>query len=459
MLRPITDTLLTGLASVVLRLFFRSVEIRGRERIPADRPLLIVANHFNGFVDPVMLIRVLGRLPRFLATSLLWRRRWLRPFLALAGMIPVYRPEDADVRGNVRSFDAAEKVLLNGGVVGIFPEGRTHDETTVSHIHTGAARIALGAHAAGVSGLAIVATGLTFDDKISLRSRVLAHVGEPIDVDEVVATLAEDGSPVDDTDRRAVRALTDMVAERLRAVSPDYPSFRDASALGDAAEIALRYRRDPWATEVPLATREELARRLARAPVGQREEIISALAAYYLDLHVTGLREEQVGAGYRAWPLLERTAATIAAVVLLAPLALVGFAWNVVPYAIVTVVGRLANAPVTKGTARLIAALAVFPAAWAAVVLLDPYKGVLPGLLVVALAPVLGLIAVATFERVVAVLLAWRAWLGVTERRTYLPQVTESRNRVVDAVADALAVEEAGPRSWSRPPVADPARS
>ena len=69
--------------------FYRSVEVTGRERIPSDRPVLVVANHGNGFVDPIVVASVLGRLPRFLAKAALWKVIVARPFLALAGVLPV----------------------------------------------------------------------------------------------------------------------------------------------------------------------------------------------------------------------------------------------------------------------------------------------------------------------------------------------------------------------------------
>lgn len=58
-----------------------------------------VANHHSSLVDPVALIARLPRLPRFLAKSALWDTKFLplRPFLWLAGAIPVHRTTDGGV--------------------------------------------------------------------------------------------------------------------------------------------------------------------------------------------------------------------------------------------------------------------------------------------------------------------------------------------------------------------------
>ena len=50
-------------------LLFRRVEVVGIERYPRDRPVLLVANHFNGFLDPVLIATALRRLPRFIAKA------------------------------------------------------------------------------------------------------------------------------------------------------------------------------------------------------------------------------------------------------------------------------------------------------------------------------------------------------------------------------------------------------
>ena len=71
--RRFTDRAIGLIARGLVLAFHRSVEVRWRERLPHDRPVLIVANHSNGFVDPVVVAGVLRRLPRFLAKAALWK--------------------------------------------------------------------------------------------------------------------------------------------------------------------------------------------------------------------------------------------------------------------------------------------------------------------------------------------------------------------------------------------------
>src|SRR3954469_17711925 len=119
------DRLLRALARLVLKAFFREVETAGAERIPLHRPLGLVANHVNGLIDPILLLGPLPVLPRFLAKSTLWKNPLVRPFLDLAGAIPVYRRQDegSDPAKNAETFSRSHELLAQGGALALFPRG------------------------------------------------------------------------------------------------------------------------------------------------------------------------------------------------------------------------------------------------------------------------------------------------------------------------------------------------
>ena len=478
MLRRLLDQVLEGLSYIVLRGFFRTVEVVGLERVPRGRPVLVVANHFYGFVDPVLLIHTLGRVPRFLAKASLWRRTVVRPFLALAGLVPVGRGDDhgrraargdghgdgggdgtsghgdGDARRAVHAgahagdprdeahrartaaaFARSARVLARNGLVALFPEGTTHDTPRLAPLRTGAARIALHARAAGVRDLMILPVGLVYDDKMALRSRALARFVESIDVDATLPTL-------DAGDERALaRQLTAMIQQRLRAVSPDYHDLRQAAVLSRAAEIALRGRRGRDGV-VPLADRDGLAQRLAHAPAAVTDRLIDAVGRYVLDLDVMGLRDHHLVSTVSQRALLGALLTTMAQVVLLAPLALIGLVVNTLPYLLTQAAGRAAAAPVSKGTTRMLVALAVFPATWltaAWIVTQISGRGWLAAAGVVLLSAVAGLATVHSLERTIRLARAWRARTALRDRRALLSEVRADRERVVAAVTAAVA--------------------
>src|ERR1700690_3093418 len=121
-----------ALGRLLVRVFFREIEVEGGEQILSGVPTVLVANHTNGLVDGLLLLATLRRYPRFLGKSTLFGIAPLWPFLKLAGVIPVYRAMDA-VAGdhNASAFATSHALLRQRRMVAVFPEGISHDETTL----------------------------------------------------------------------------------------------------------------------------------------------------------------------------------------------------------------------------------------------------------------------------------------------------------------------------------------
>src|SRR5262245_21392546 len=213
-MRRLLDGVLAGLARLLIGLFFRDVEVVGRERIPRGVPLLLVANHVNSLIDPILVMGYVGARPRILAKSTLWRHPVVAPLLVLAGAVPVYRhQDDADVAKNHDTFGRCRETLAEGGTVLLFPEGKSHNQPHQLPLKTGAARIVLEAESAhGPLGLQVVPDGLTYEAKERFGSRVLVFVGDPIPVGPFVDAYR--AHP-----RAAVRDLTARMSDELEAVT------------------------------------------------------------------------------------------------------------------------------------------------------------------------------------------------------------------------------------------------
>jgi 1-acyl-sn-glycerol-3-phosphate acyltransferase len=516
--RLLIDHLLDMLAWLVGHGLFRTVEVVGAERVPRDRPVIIVANHFNGLVDAVLLAVIVRGVPRFIAKSTLWRSLLLRPLLGLAGLVPVSRREDRDDRVdnfarlsakhaadrlrrarigarlsakhaadrlrrarigarpsakhaaepsalNPRSFERATQLLGDRATLAIFPEGTTHDRLELAQVRTGAARIALGARAAGVSGVVIVPIGLTFDDKLALRSRVLARVGDAIDVDtwatevagsdtpaaskraasdapvgaEHAAAAPVDGEPaagrlLTESDRAAVRLLTDTIRSRLSDVTPRYRDVLDRAILNRAAEVRLRRDVDSPGRIIPLTRREALAQRVADAPADATNAVIAAQGAYQLRLDLVRLRDEQLMPPVQPRWLLRRALGLTAYLALLGVVVLAGIAVNALPTLLTAAAGRRPQAPASKGTVRVLTALVAFPLTWIIIAVALPITGVLPTTLAFLACPVSGGVAVGGLERAIALARAWAGWMGLRNARDLLGRIHEARAHVCDQV-------------------------
>ncbi|MCC6006465.1 MAG: lysophospholipid acyltransferase family protein [Rhodobacteraceae bacterium] len=93
------------------------------QRIPAEGPVVVVANHPHGLVDGLVLAELIGRVrPDFkiLTRSLLTNVPEIQYH-----MLPVAFPHEADsVRKNVEMRKLAMEHLRDGGVVVLFPAGQ-----------------------------------------------------------------------------------------------------------------------------------------------------------------------------------------------------------------------------------------------------------------------------------------------------------------------------------------------
>ena len=202
-----------------LHLFFRRIATVNAESVPEGTGVIFVLNHPNGLVDPALVFVALPRRIAFLAKSTLFRMPVISFLLKTVEALPVYRRIDPgeDVSKNFDTFEAAHRRLREGGSIALFPEGVSHNSPKLLPIKTGAARIALGAVAAGEGSepitLRIVPVGLYYTNKTTFRSEALLHFGESFDV--APAEPDADGQP----SREAVRELTDRIENALREVT------------------------------------------------------------------------------------------------------------------------------------------------------------------------------------------------------------------------------------------------
>lgn len=355
------------LSKVVLKIFFRRVEVVGQEDIPRDGPIVYVANHFNSLVDPLLVLGFLPRHARFLATSVLWDNPMLKPFLRLGRVIPVYRRQDPGFSEdkNEETFGVCYEVLGDGEAIALFPEGRSHDEPELQPMKTGAARIALGAERKFPElGVRIVPVGLTFDAKDQFRSRALIEVGRPI------GPISE-ARGADPDDRDAVNRLTARIGDGLESVTLSYPSWEEAYLINRAAQIYGR-------AETPAPTRRKLSAEFSIRKLfveGYRDlkaldpervaSITRAVETYDRMLKITSLRHEQVMARYPIAVVVIYALKTLSLLLVRLPLALVGTVLNIVPFIVARTVGTFDVGRMDRRATRAVfAGIVAFPIMW-----------------------------------------------------------------------------------------------
>jgi glycerol-3-phosphate O-acyltransferase / dihydroxyacetone phosphate acyltransferase len=457
-LRSSADRLVQTLGRLIIKAWFRSVEAQGMDQITTDRPILVCANHANGFVDPVLLVATSPRPVRFLAKSTLWKVPGVGPLLGLAGVLPVYRRQDGgDVSDNAKSFAACDAELAVDGVIGIFPEGTVNDTLKLLPLRTGAARIALGARAAGADALRIVPVGLLYEDKATPRTRVLVRARDPIDLDDVWPDLVRGGGTGDAGDHVAVERLTALITDALTDAYVSYDGEADLRRLEQAARIALRPPAADPSHLVPLARVEPVARRLAALAPERLQPVLDEADAYSAQLELLGLADGDVVPGNTLPRLQQRLNRSAITVVVLAPLAAIGAGTNLPPLAVVRLVSRRPMARISRGNILMLSSIVAFPLTWLGWALLARRRLRHPWRAALVAGPVAGYAALACWEQLGRVRRAKLQWRRLRRSTDLLDGLREERAAVVSAVDDALGVPARSisasvvPGPWPRP--------
>lgn len=257
--------LLRYVARGLVHCYYGQVEISDGQRIRPTGPVLLCANHPNSLLDPVVVGLAATRPVRFFAKAPLFQKPVLGTVMRALGMIPAYRGVDdsRQVRQNLESLDRCIEALQQGDAVGIFPEGKSHDEIGVEMVRGGAARVALQAFAGGAVNLQVVPIGLNYENKERFLSSVWVSVGEPMLLREWVQPHQQAG----EHERQTLRCFTQELQQRLQQVTIHLNDQRWQEWLNDLEHLA---------PEIPLAA-------ATAVPQLRRRKYIADAMNYFLE--------------------------------------------------------------------------------------------------------------------------------------------------------------------------------
>jgi 1-acyl-sn-glycerol-3-phosphate acyltransferase len=197
-----------------LSVYFEEISIHGKKHIPKKGPLLLVANHPNALMDPVVVSTILRQRIGFLAKASLFSSPIHSWFLSnVLHVIPVQRREDAaegEMINNVKSFQKTFDYLTNNGTILIFPEGTSILEMKLRKLKTGIARIALGFEELNAfnAKLKIMVMAINYSEAHRFRSKVTINISKPFSV-EVYKELYKTDQVL------AVQMLTKQIRKKL----------------------------------------------------------------------------------------------------------------------------------------------------------------------------------------------------------------------------------------------------
>jgi glycerol-3-phosphate O-acyltransferase / dihydroxyacetone phosphate acyltransferase len=124
------------------------------------------------------------------------------------------------------TFERVLDRLATGGVVGIFPEGGSHDRTDLLPLKVGVALIAYSAMERDALNVPIIPVGLNYFGTHRWRGKAIVEFGEPVYIDPATLKDYEAGG---DKRRAVCNELLDRIKESMRSVivsTPDYDTLQ-----------------------------------------------------------------------------------------------------------------------------------------------------------------------------------------------------------------------------------------
>ena len=194
-----------------LRLIFRP-QVEGRDNVPAEGPAIIASNHLS-FSDSIFMPLMVRRKVTFVAKAEYFTGTGIKGFLTKmffvgTGTIPVDR---SGGRAAQAAIDTGLRVLREGRLFGIYPEGTRSPDGRLYRGKTGVARLALDSGAPVIPVVMLNSDEIQpLGSKLPKIKRVRIRFGEPIDFSRYAGMAG---------DRFIERAVTDEIMYELMELS------------------------------------------------------------------------------------------------------------------------------------------------------------------------------------------------------------------------------------------------
>ncbi|MBA2946329.1 lysophospholipid acyltransferase family protein [Streptomyces himalayensis] len=207
--------LIKAVLGPIMRLMFRP-RVEGAEHIPGTGPVILAGNHLT-FIDSIVLPLVCDRQVVFIGkdeyvTGKGLKGRLMAWFFTGVGMIPVDRD---GASGGVAALMTGRRVLEEGRIFGIYPEGTRSPDGRLYRGRTGIARLTL------MTGAPVVPFAMIGTDKLQPGGAGMPRPGRvTVRFGEAMEFSRYEGM---DRDRYVLRAVTDSVmAEVMRLSGQEY---------------------------------------------------------------------------------------------------------------------------------------------------------------------------------------------------------------------------------------------
>ncbi|MBO4876328.1 MAG: 1-acyl-sn-glycerol-3-phosphate acyltransferase [Bacteroidales bacterium] len=217
------------------KLFFRKLEVKGKENIP-DEPFLIICNHQNGLIDAMLpVFGIPNHRMVFIARGDIFKKDKVAKMLKWCRVLPAFRVRDTgkeNLGENDKIFELAANILNNGKIVGLFPEAALQYDKSMGGFKKGFARIAFRAEEISNFNLHLKVLPMAnyYENFYSAGHRALLNIGKPFEFGELLDLYREHPEA-------AYRQLALKAQEHVRPLMLDIADKENNEQLDALREI------------------------------------------------------------------------------------------------------------------------------------------------------------------------------------------------------------------------------
>ncbi len=253
-MRTLLYTSLRFLLRVGLNIYYKRIVVEGLENIPKNHPLILVADHQNALLDPLLVATQLPLRPYYLTRAAAFKNPLAAYLLNLIQMLPVYRVRDgfSTISQNQQTFQKTDQVLKENGAVLIFAEGNHSLVRNIRPLSKGFTRMAYGALAQypEITPL-ILPVGIEYSAHKKSAGLARITVGKSI--------------PVDPDPAQALK-LTKQVEQALKSLVVDIPDEHYPETLANIL-----------ANQVDVSSKKEVDNFLSGKPITSKVKSVGSL--------------------------------------------------------------------------------------------------------------------------------------------------------------------------------------
>lgn len=163
--------------------YFRRIHVHNIDRVPKNKPVLLLSNHQNALLDALLIATRSNRFAFFLTRAGVFKKEFVSKLLKSLQMLPVYRVRDgwSTITKNNEIFETCSKLLHEKNMVIIFPEGSHNLARRVRVLSKGFTRIVFDTlEAYPETDLQLVPIGLNFKNAKVYPDETSMYYGKPI---------------------------------------------------------------------------------------------------------------------------------------------------------------------------------------------------------------------------------------------------------------------------------------